>query len=175
MVFMRDQTGTTLNEANTSSIVTIRADYVEPEQSACDIGFGSLSGYCGLYSGRISEVTDSSNICNLPEYGFRLELSADAKTNLYFYYSDSVPGVPSHSLGAFASAPTSSAATLSTRHCGTLLGTEFQANGCQTLKLTGNYTEVGAGRNFQGRYTITDENSGASCSYEINVNREKSY
>lgn len=50
MVFMRDQADSTLNQATTSSKVTIRSDYVEPEASACDVGFGSLSGYCGLYS-----------------------------------------------------------------------------------------------------------------------------
>lgn len=175
MVFLRDPLAVTISENSISSNVTIRADYVEPATTACDIGFGALSGYCGLYQGSISEVSDSNNLCNLPSYNFRLELNADAKTNVYFYYSDATIGVPSHSLGSFPSAPTSNAVSLSTRHCGPLPATIFSATGCQTLTLTGNYSEVGDGRNFRGSYMITDEETGNSCRYDLNVDREKTY
>jgi hypothetical protein len=175
MVFMRDQAMNTVNQSNTNSIVTIRSDYVEPAESACDIGFGVISGFCGLYTGRLNESTDSTNKCNLPDYGFRMELSADATTNLYFYYSDIVPGTPVHKLGAFASAPVTSNVNVTTRHCGTLPGTSFSEGTCQVLSLTGNYTDVGAGKNFQGKYQITEESSGANCVYDINVDREKAY
>lgn len=175
MVYMRDQAENTINQANTYSNVTIRADYVEPIVSACDVGLGVLSGYCGLYSGKLNEVSDSANVCNLPDYGFKMELSADANTNLYFYYSDTVPGTPVHKLGVFPTAPLTSNVTVSTRHCGALVGTGFSSNTCQVLSLTGNYTEVGAGRNFQGRYSISEESSGINCIYDINVDREKGY
>lgn len=175
MVFMRDQALNTITQATTSSIVTIRADYVPPTESACDVGFGVLSGACGLYSGRLNEVTDSANVCSLPDYGFRLELSADATTNLYFYYSDIVPRTPVHKLGAFPTAPVTSNVNVTTRHCGMLVGTSFSEGTCQVMSLTGNYTDVGAGKNFQGRYQITEESSGANCVYDITVDREKAY
>ena len=175
MVFMRDQAMNTITQSTTSSIVTIRSDYVPPGESACDVGFGVLSGYCGLYVGRLNEVADTANVCSLPDYGFRLELSADATTNLYFYYSDIVPGTPVHKLGAFPSAPVTSNVSVTTRHCGSLVGTGFSESTCQILSLTGNYTEVGTGRNFQGTYRIAEETSGTNCIYEINVDREKPY
>ena len=172
MVFMKDQAMATVFQSNTSAIVSIRADYVEPENSPCDVGFGVLTGYCGLYAGSLTEVSDAANICSLPDYGFRMELGTDANTSLYFYYSDTVPGTPVHKLGAFAQAPLTSSVSVSTRHCGALVGTSYGAGTCQVLTLSGNYTEVGDGRNFQGKYEIKEESSGSSCVYDLNVNRE---
>lgn len=102
-------------------------------------------------------------------------MSADAQTNLYFYYSDLVPGTPVHNLGAFPAAPTGSEVTVTTRHCGTLVGTGFGNGSCQVLTLTGNYIEAGAGKSFQGTYSIKDEATGFGCRYSLNVDREKGY
>ncbi|MBA2403423.1 MAG: hypothetical protein H0V66_01520 [Bdellovibrionales bacterium] len=175
MVYMKDRTDMTISQTNILATPVVRPDYVEETASACDVGFGVLSGYCGVYRGTLNEVTDSNNQCNLPDYGFRLELSADARTNLYFYYSDTVIGIPSHNLGAFPEAPLSTTVTNSNRHCGVLVGTNFPTISCQVLTLNGTYGEVGEGRTFRGRYTITDEQSRNSCSYELVMEREKVY
>lgn len=175
MVFMKDRTAMTIDQANIQALVMIRPDYVPETESACDVGFGVLSGYCGLYRGTLNEISDSNNLCNLPDYGFRLELSADARTNIYFYYSDSIIGIPSHNLGAFSSAPLTNTVAQSNRHCGVLVGTNFSTGSCQLLTLNGNFAEVGAGRTFRGRYTITDELSLNRCVYELVMEREKSY
>jgi hypothetical protein len=80
-----------------------------------------------------------------------------------------------HNLGAFSSAPVTSNVTVSTRHCGTLVGTNFSNSSCQVLSLTGDYSEVGAGKNFQGKYQITEESSGENCVYEMKLSRERAY
>ena len=175
MVFMRDQALNTVTQSTTSANVLIRPDYKPPTEPACDVGFGVLSGFCGLYAGSFNKVSDLSNVCNLPDYKFRLELNPDATTNLYFYYTDSVPGTPVHKLGVFSSTPGTSNMTVTTRHCGALVGTSFSESSCQVLSLTGNYTEVGAGRNFLGRYQITEESSGVKCVYEMDLTRVKAY
>lgn len=175
MVYLKDVTGMTISQTSISATPTLRADYVPEAASACDVGFGVLSGYCGLYQGTLNEITDSNNLCNLPEYGFRLELSADARTNLYLYYSDSVIGIPTHNLGAFSSAPLSTSVALTNRHCGGLPGTIYQENSCQLLTLNGDYAVVGDSRTFRGRYTITDEITRNSCTYDLVMDREKSY
>lgn len=175
MIYMKDQTDMTINEANIPGTITVRQDYVETAASACDVGFGVLSGYCGLYKGTLNELSDSNNQCNLPDYGFRFELSADARTNLYFYYSDSTIGIPTHNLGAFPATPVTTEVNLTNRHCGVLVATNFTATSCQSLNMTGNFGEIGDGKTFRGRYTITDEESGDKCTYEMVMEREKLY
>jgi hypothetical protein len=175
MVFLKDPMSMTVFETNIQAAIVARADYVPETASACDVGFGVLSGYCGLYRGTLNELSDSNNLCNLPDYGFRFELSADARTNLYFYYSDSTIGIPTHNLGAFPGTPVSSEVSLTNRHCGVLVATSFPSAGCQLLTLTGNFTEVGEGKNFRGRYTITDEETKDQCTYEMVMDREKVY
>lgn len=174
-IYLKDMVSQTVAQTNISTAITVRSDADNPPESACDVGFGVLSGYCGLYQGTLSEISDSGNNCNLPDYGFRFELNSDARTSLYFYYSDSTIGIPKHDLGTLPAAPTVPNLNLSSRHCGVLLGTNFNNTNCQILNLNGTFTEVGDGRNFRGRYTVIEETTGNSCSYDINVNREKSY
>jgi hypothetical protein len=111
----------------------------------------------------------------LPDFGFRFELSADARTNLYFYYSDSTIGIPTHNLGAFPATPVRTEVNLTNRHCGILIATTFTANGCQSLNVAGKFGEVGDGKMFRGSYTITDEESGDKCTYDMVLDREKLY
>ena len=174
-IMMRDVVSQTVDTANISGVVNVRDELDNPPPSACDVGFGVLSGYCGLYKGTLSEISDSGNNCNLPDYGFRFELNADARTNIYFYYSNTTIGIPSHALGALPSAPLSAELNLNTRHCGVLVGTNFTADNCQTMNLAGTFIEVGNGRNFRGRYTIIEETTGNTCTYNINVDRETGY
>ena len=175
MIFMKDPTAMTIDQANIQAAIITREDYIREIESACDVGFGVLSGYCGIYHGKLNKLSDTNNICNLPDYGFRLELSADATTNLYFYYSDTTIGIPSHNLGPFPSAPMTTAVNLIQQHCGVLVGTNFPASGCHSLSLIGAFGESGFDKTFRGRYTIKSDRSSSLCIYELIMEREKRY
>ena len=174
MVFMRDLVSTTLAQTNIIAVTTVSSDEVPPA-TACDVGFGVLSGYCGIYRGRINELSDSGNRCNLPDYNFGLQFNTDKKINLYFYYNDTTVGIPNHTLGTFLNAPLTSGISMNNRYCGVLVGTSFDPDSCKMLSLNGTFSEVGGLRNFRGRYMITEEVSGENCSYDVNVQRELGY
>jgi hypothetical protein len=174
MVLMRDPGTRSLSQANISATVGVISQAPEV-QSNCDIGFGALTEFCGLYAGRIQEVSDTSNRCNLPDYGFRMELNTDAKFNMYFYYSDNTVGIPVHELNSLPNPPLSPVVNLTTRHCGTLVGTGFNPENCQALRLEGRFEDNGGLRSFRGTYLMTDEISNESCQYELVLEREKGY
>lgn len=134
MIVMMDPSANSLSQYNVSAAVVVFSG-AAPLESNCDIGFGALTEYCGLYAGRLQEVSDTSNRCNLPDYGFRMELNTDAKFNLYFYYSDSTVGIPEHELNSLPTPSLTPTVNLTTRHCGTLVGTNFDPNNCQALRL----------------------------------------
>lgn len=62
----------------------------------CVIGFGALTGYCGLFNGSFNEINDNRNRCNLLSGGnARLELAADTFFRMYLNY---IPGSPNPTL-----------------------------------------------------------------------------
>jgi hypothetical protein len=174
MIVMMDPSANSLGQYNVSAAVVVFSG-AGPVESNCDIGFGALTEYCGLYAGRIQEMSDTSNRCNLPDYGFRMELNTDAKFNLYFYYSDSTVGIPEHELNSLPTPPLTPTVNLTTRHCGTLVGTTFDANNCQALRLEGRFEDNAGQRRFRGTYMVTEEISNENCSYELVLDREKGY
>lgn len=174
MIVMMDPSANSLGQYNVSAAVVVFSG-AGPVESNCDIGFGALTEYCGLYAGRIQEMSDDSNRCNLPDYGFRMELNTDAKFNLYFYYSDSTVGIPEHELNSLPTPPLTPTVNLTTRHCGTLVGTTFDANNCQALRLEGRFEDNAGQRRFRGSYQMTDEISNENCRYEMVLDREKGY
>jgi hypothetical protein len=174
MIVMMDPSANSLSQYNVSAAVVVFGG-AQPIESNCDIGFGALTEYCGLYAGRIQEVSDTSNRCNLPEYGFRLELNTDAKFNLYFYYSDSTVGIPAHGLNSPPTPPLTPEVNITNRHCGTLVGTGFNPENCQALRLEGRFEDNGGLRSFRGTYMMTDEISNENCRYELVLEREKGY
>ena len=149
MVFMKDHVDMTVDQNATSAAIQVRADFVD-ESESCVNGFGEVRGYCGLYKGGITEIMDGGNYCNLPDYGFRMELSSGARVNLYFYYSDTTVGIPTHSLGAFEVVPLAPAISMQERHCGKLVGTNFPTTGCQSLRLSGNFSKLNNKNRFSG-------------------------
>lgn len=174
MIVMMDPSANSSGQYNASAAIFVFSG-ARPAESNCDVGFGALTEYCGLYAGAIQEISDSSARCNLPAYGFRLELNTDAKFNLYFYYSDSTIGIPEHELNSLPTPPLSPTVNLTTRHCGTLVGTNFDTENCQALRLEGRFEENAGQRSFRGSYQITDEITKESCQYELVLEREKAY
>jgi len=163
MVFMKDQTAMTIDQVNIQASVAKNTDYVEKSQEECS--------NCGIYGGTIRELTDSNNKCRLPDYNFRMELSAEKKLTLYYYYSELVIGIPTHDLGIVKSESDRFEHTY--RHCGVLVGTKFLPENCQKLSFSGNFTPFGEARNFRGQYIIEDQKTFERCSYELVLTREK--
>ncbi len=140
----------------------------------CTVGFGSLTGLCGLYAGTVTEVVDSANRCDLLGQGSpRLELAPDTVFRFYTNYVPGAPNPPLHNIGAFLPSPTSTAINVPGRTCGPLPGTTFRVENCRTMNLSGLFfTAAGGGVNFTGTYSISDDATGENCSYSINVWRE---
>jgi hypothetical protein len=157
MVFMKDVTEMTVDQANIQAKVVTKIDYVPGPETTCED--------CGLYMGTINEVGDSKNQCNLPEYGFAMEITKDSRAKFYFYYSESTLGVPDHELGPYPFAPK--------QHCGMLVGTSFPPDGCQTLSVKGTFAGSGKEKSFRGKYTITDEKDQENCVYDLVLERKQ--
>lgn len=144
-----------------------------PSVENCSVGFGALTGFCGLYSGNTVEAEDFSNICQLN--GTRLELATNGELSIYFNYNGSLQGIPRHSFGSLLGGATGQNINTTIRHCGDLGATNMNSVGCQTLRLVGGFQDFGSTRNFSGTYDIRDEVTGNRCSYSFNLNREAVY
>jgi hypothetical protein len=145
------------------------------ESTGCSIGFGALTGFCGLYQGEFLELEDTSNRCQLNTTGTLVfELSETKNISLYLNYINSVVGLPMHQISEISSPPERSL-YISGRSCGLLPGTTFFQDSCRRLDLAGVFTQKGDDRGFQGNYTITDEKTNQSCTYSLNLTRELTY
>jgi len=142
----------------------------------CIIGFGSLTGLCGLYSGTFQEMADNRNRCDLlGGNNPRLELSSDT---IFRVYLDYIPGTPSpliHNIGAFLPSPTSNTISVTGRTCGPLPRTSFEAQNCRTLNLSGIFSVLGNSVQFNGTYSIRDDVNADTCSFTLILNREVIY
>jgi hypothetical protein len=143
------------------------------ESSHCAMGFGALTGYCGLYAGNFSEINDSGNVCQLANA--RLELATNGDLNLYFDYNGTLTRIPRHSFGSLLGTPMSQNVNATVRHCGSLPGTNLNSVGCQVLKLVGSFQDFGTVKNFSGTYDIRDEVTGNTCGYSLNLGRDSIY
>jgi hypothetical protein len=166
MIFMQDRLSMTVDEITTTAKVEVR-NVIGDETPLCEEGFGELRGYCGTYKGKILEIIDPGNYCQLPEYGFRLVLSPQKRVDLFFYYSETTIGIPTHSLGLIETLPLAPYLSVSEKHCGTLVGTNFEASHCQTLKLSGNLSKLGNVKRFNGTYSILDQTTKEGCTYSL--------
>jgi hypothetical protein len=146
----------------------------EPVQSSnCSMGFGALTGYCGLYSGNVSEIRDTGNLCQLSRT--RLELATNGDLDFYFNYQGSLREIPRHDFGSLLGGQLSQNINTTVRHCGDLPGTNMNTIGCQTLHLVGSFQDFGNLKNFSGTYDIRDEVTGNTCSFSMNLNRNVVY
>jgi hypothetical protein len=144
-----------------------------PNQNQCTIGFGAISGYCGLYTGTWIENFDSTDRCNLlTAGGLRMELAANTAFTIYMGYIDTTANIPFHALGTFVTAPLSTSISQRRRVCEPLSGTTFTPTTCKTLSLSGIFFEQAGDRAFNGTYSIYDESTGESCSYNLDLRRE---
>lgn len=174
-VLAKSLNGVPLQSAIVFSNITPDVNAIAEAQEAtdCAVGFGALTGFCGLYAGNISEGGDTGNLCQL--LGPRLELATNGELSLYFNYNGTLRGIPRHEFGSLLGMPLSQNINTTIRHCGPLPGTNMNSVGCQTLKLVGSFQDFGTVSNFTGTYDIRDEVTGNTCSYSMNLGRDVVY
>jgi hypothetical protein len=142
------------------------------DDHSCEIGFGALTKYCGFYGGIFNETLDTGNNCNL-HFGANpmMQLSSDTVFTFFLNYLPGVVNQPAHKIGELSSSSLTKSVFVDARECGPLPGTNFLANTCKNLKLSGNFYDQPPSILFVGIYTIRDEISGQTCSYSMNLQR----
>lgn len=176
-ITLRDTFGNPASYHNVDAVITspTPATAEDPVEN-CSVGFGDLTGYCGIYGGSINEVSDIYSRCRTIASTFtRLELASTLDLNLYLGYRDTLVGLPSHPLGSLPLSPVSSAISVTHRNCGPLPGTTFPPDNCQVLTLSGTFDEIVDTKQFSGTYVITDEVNNQSCTFNLTLEREVAY
>lgn len=143
----------------------------------CVVGFGALTGACGLYNGTFSESRDTNDRCHLISSGNpRLELGLNTAFSFILNYIPGATNQESHTIGTFLPSPQNGSINVSSRNCGNLVGVTFPTTTCKTLNLSGYFTEDASDVfHFTGTYTIIDEATAESCSYSMVLNQESKY
>lgn len=140
------------------------------EESNCQEGFGSLAGYCGIYSGVIAEESDGRNRCNLLfTDAIRLQLDTTGQVILHFGEVNQITAEPFHQIGRTPYDPNRTTVDVLSRQCRALVGTTFPTDDCKLLNLSGTFSIERTKRHFTGTYTIRDEKSLDSCSYSLSL------
>lgn len=146
------------------------------DDQECVIGFGALTGMCGIYDGTFNEFRDTSERCNILAQGNpRLQFGSNTTFSLLLNYIEgsTTPTTGSHTIGSFQPSPTSNTINISGRNCGNLVGTTFPTGNCKTLNLSGTFRpDATTNYGFTGTYQIIDEVTGDSCEYSMNLTRE---
>lgn len=144
---------------------------------SCTVGFGMLTGSCGIYNGSFNEIRDNNNRCSLLTAGNpRLELGENTAFSLILNYIPNSTNRESHTIGTFPPSPQNLNVDVTSRTCNNIPATTFVSGNCKTLNLNGIFTQgPGANIQFTGTYTITDDVNSDSCAYTMYLTRELNY
>lgn len=172
-----DNLGRVVDSENPVSLITQlpSANNGGPDNGSCIVGFGALSGYCGLYNGNFNEILDNNNRCDLPTARMRLELASDTVFRLFINYVPGAATNSTHNLGAFLPSPSDNTINVTRQECEPQPGTSFEIDNCRTLDLNGTFFARPDDVNFSGTYTISDNVNGDKCIYSMNLIRETRY
>lgn len=173
--------GSTIDNTNSIALLTAlpaasEGAGVDHDQD-CLVGFGALSGMCGIYNGTFNEFSDTSQRCHLLSQGNpRLQFGTNTTFSFILNYIPGARTQTSHTIGSFLPSPQTNSINISGRNCSTLSGTNFPGADCKTLNLSGTFRpDATSNYGFVGIYQIVDEATGDSCSYELNLTRESAY
>lgn len=169
----RDSIGRVVDAPNTMAMMSTMQAATAPgvgNDDSCVIGFGALTGYCGMYNGAMNEISDNRERCNLLSLGNpKLELAADTVFRLY------LADQQLHNIGPFLPSPQSNTINVTSRNCTVMPGTTFVPNNCKTVNLNGIFFNQAGTITFNGTYSISDEVNADACSYTMNLTREVTY
>lgn len=169
-----DNLGTVIELANNPGIMTA-TDRGNPQTGNCVIGFGALTGYCGLYAGNFNEVSDNANRCDISSSGqARIELATNTEFHLYSNYINAINN-DFTTIGAFLPSPQSNNVSITGRECGPIPGTTFITGNCKTLNLSGVFYDQASNITFTGTLSMNDEVTGETCTYGLALTREVVY
>lgn len=177
-IVTRNDVGAPIDAPNTFALMTTRdlPTDTRPDNSTCIIGFGALTGFCGLYNGTMREIADTRDRCNLASSGnARFELATDTNFNFYPNYLAGVTDLAVHRIGSFLPSPQNTSINITGRTCEILPATTFIADNCKVMNLSGIFFEQITTVSFTGTYSITDEVNGDTCSYGLNLRKEVPY
>lgn len=174
-IISKDFNGAPLDSTFVFAGITPDAPGSIPPQgiSNCAIGFGMLTGFCGLYSGNMNEQSDFADACELS--GTRLELATSGELSLYFGLEGELKNSPRHSFGSVLGSSPNLNINKTVRHCGPLPATNLNSVGCKVLRFVGSFQDFGSLKNFSGTYDIRDEVTGTTCAYSLSLGREATY
>lgn len=172
-VVLRDANGKPVNtnsiEANLVGGPTNRVAQKQ-EATGCQEGFGSLAGYCGVYSGMLTEEADANNKCDLLSFpNSRLILDQNAEIGLSLGELSEIVNPPIHRIGRLFTDPDSMRIDLTSRSCRPLPGTKFQGDDCKRLNIAGIFSVLKDVKHFLGYYTISDEKTNELCRYRLSM------
>lgn len=145
------------------------------DTDSCVVGFGSLTKFCGLYNGNFHEIDDPQSRCDFAGRNPRLELSPDTVFRVILDYVPGAQNLPTQNIGSFIPTPVSNTITIGRVECGIIPGTTFPAGACRTLNLNGSFWELAGDVQFNGTYSISDNNTGEHCSYSLFLRRDVIY
>lgn len=169
-----DNLGTVVETASNPSIMTA-TDRGTPQTGNCVIGFGALTGYCGLYAGNFNEVSDNANRCDLSSSGqARIELATNTEFHLYSNYINAINNEFT-TIGTFLPSPQSNNISITGRECASIPGTTFITGNCKTLNLSGVFYDQATNITFTGTLSMNDEVTGETCTYSLALTREVVY
>ncbi len=143
------------------------------QEEPCQDGFGELAGFCGVYSGLITETSDSQNRCDLLSAS-KVKLVFDENGELGLVLGDvsEILQTPIHRVGRIFINPSSRRVDLLTRGCRELVGTRFDKDDCKILNIQGVFSLFQNIKHFVGKYSILDEKTTQSCTYSLTLEQK---
>jgi hypothetical protein len=171
-IITRDVRGNPLTTAEATTRFTATTMVAQNQEEECQENFGALQGFCGIYSGLITEMVDRQNRCNLlMADAINLELRPDAMLRLYLGEVDPNLETPYHEIGRLPANPEGRTIDVMGRVCNSLYGIDSKSDDCKRLNLSGEFSSLGEVTRFRGTYTIYDEGTKNTCRYRLSLDR----
>lgn len=176
-IILRDQNGFSLSNIKTKVKNKYGFNNIRPqlqEERPCVEGFGRLEGFCGVYSGILTEEQDRRNRCNLLfSDAVRFELDETGTVILHLGEVNEFIASPSHLIGRLPFNPQKSSIDIMSRFCGSLTGINSSSTSCKILHLQGDFSSKLQTKHFSGSYNIREEGTNLFCRYSISMDRMK--
>lgn len=170
---IRDDQGNPLGTKISSAKLisgSVSSKTAQLQEEPCQDGFGELAGFCGVYSGLVSETSDSQNRCDLLSSSkVKLVLDENGELGLVLGDISEILQTPIHRIGRIFINPSSRRVDLLTRSCRELIGTRFDKDDCKRLNIQGVFSLFQNSRHFVGQYSIVDEKTNQSCTYSLTL------